>query len=267
VRLFCIGFLLANCATAEPSPHEPRAQIVGPISADAVQRLPLEEVKERIVQQFGAILITPEWYTTDGKKPLSRLEFKTRASATYTPGVCRFDVIAFNFKTLGDDRGAATPVTVQSISPSAYLVVVNEIGTLNELDEAGRRGLDAECANLTPKEGDSVEVPSEKVGLDALTMLQRVQQVSDDELKRIDIACNVGEVDFPGTKDVCRTVLRSIEMKTAWRVADTFGCDNREPITPCVMMNFDSYLVVMFRAWGDNSARLPSRVLILQYPS
>jgi hypothetical protein len=114
---------------------------------------PPKVVTERVLDQFGDVLIPPEPWPKGSDKPklpLSDLWYTTRSRGTYVAGLCEIDSVVFEFEPAAEpDRGADTPVKVVGIATHRsfhFLATPVLAEHPSSLEWADNQALSARCA-------------------------------------------------------------------------------------------------------------------------
>lgn len=87
-----LAAMIGGPALAQPSPE--------PVSGTDARRMAPAALHERVLDQFGDMLIVPSTKAPGGRatRPLDRLTYATRPRATEVSGVCRSDLVTFLFE-------------------------------------------------------------------------------------------------------------------------------------------------------------------------
>lgn len=250
MRIALLALLAAAIALPALAAEAPRP--AEPLSKTDTLRLPPAAVRDRVVDQLGAILVLPPERTAPGKatRALDRLWYATTPRATAVSGVCQSDLVTFLFEPTDPNAGLqpgdmpASVVGVQVQTGFRALRPPPAPGSGNPdfaYDKAACAELTDQALRFSFARADSVEAYSHAVRLLAQA------QASAGTPGGAKLECTL--LDPGGTPD-CRKSLTAFNPASAGSVsrctpkatpgATGGGCFRLDALTVIVEITYDS---------------------------
>lgn len=128
--------------------------IVPPITKVEARSLSPEQVKKRLLAQFGELLVVNAPQATHGHptRPLTDFFMQTRWHSTWMPDLCAQDQVIFDFDPVAEESGASTPVRVSGLRTSTHyhLRTVPRSPEPDALSAGERLDQQSRCSALDP---------------------------------------------------------------------------------------------------------------------
>lgn len=203
-----------------------------PITKPESRSLPEKSVQSRVLSQLRDILVPTARFKPHkpAERPLGDIWYWTTPVAGHEDGVCRSNLIRFEFApTDRRDRGAETPVKVIGLTADWRY----------RFADAGKA-----CGDLSPEAFDFVDAPSENAfvrGHAALIALKEVVAAASP----VEFSCG------KRTADECRDIILKAEVRAVDEYQDCEARPGDPPGWSCEAISFGDYRLRTYGPYRD----------------